>query len=141
MKSTDNIYIDALKFGVAKMQTGITFNEMLLHLEGRIGWKIDEKYRGYLKLWFLKNFYNNDVSPHVIFGNPNQVSSVVNDAQNYNGLVCVMTAEAYETLLDYEKLQQTRNDSKRAQKLAIIAIWISALMAAAQIVLQVYFAK
>jgi hypothetical protein len=50
----------------------------------------------------------------------------------------IITSEAYETLLDFLKLEQAKKDTKRALKLSWIAIGISGGLALIQIIIELY---
>lgn len=138
MKNKGNLYIISLKYCIDKMQEGVTFSELNNYLTKEMNWTFDDNFIDYFRLWFHKNFYNRDVSITLIHGNEAQIRGTVRGIATLDDIRCVMTAEAYEILLDYEKIQQSRNDSKSAQKLAYIAIWISGALAFIQIVLQMF---
>lgn len=135
MENTNNIYIDALKFGVTKMQEGVSFNELTNHLKSCMGWKFEPKYLEYFRIWFHENFYNSDISVTFNYGTESAKLSVIRQLHTLDEMKMVMTAEAYEILLDYEKLQQTRESSKKAHQLAMRAIYISIVLGLIQIII------
>lgn len=141
MHKTDNLYIDALKFGSTRMQTGLTFKELHHHLTVSLDWKIQENYMDYFRLWFLTNFYNADVSITLKYGTPSTMINAIRGIHNYDNIPCVMTAEAYETLLDFEKLQQAKKDAKKAHSLSLWAISISIVLGLIQIIVAFYQIK
>lgn len=141
MRKTDNLYIDALKFGSTRMQTGLTFKELHYYLTKRLGWEIQERYMTYFRLWFLTNFYNADVSINLKYGTPGQMMGAIRGIIEYDDIICLMTAEAYETLLDFEKLQQAKKDAKKAHCLSLWAIGISILLGLIQIIVAIYQIK
>lgn len=135
MKKSDNIYIDALRFGVQNMSTGTSLNELKTHLID-IGWTIDNTFHNF-DYWFFTNFFYDNAYTTLKNGNSSQVYQVLYDSQAWADIKCPMSSSAYETFLDFEKLNQAKIDTKKAQRLATIAIWISAGLALIQIVLQV----
>lgn len=141
MKKTENLYIDALKFGLTRMQQGLTFKELQHHLTDCLGWTIQDGYMNYFRLWFLTNFYNADVSIHLKHGTPASMMSSIREIQAYDDIPCVMTAEAYEMLQDFEKLQQAKKDAKNAHSLSLWAIGISIVLGLIQIIVAIYQTK
>jgi hypothetical protein len=123
------------------MQTGLTFKELHHHLTIVLGWEIQERYMSYFRLWFLINFYNPDVSINLKHGSPVDMLGAIRGIHAYDDISCVMTAEAYETLLDFEKLQQAKKDSKKAHDLSLWAIGISIVLGLIQITVAVYQIK
>lgn len=137
MKKSDNIYMDSLRYGASKMSTGISFKELKEHLLA-IGWKEDKQFEDYFYYWFFTHFYFESAFNTLRVGNQAQVNQVLNDAKKWIDFKCPMTSEAYETFLDFEKLQQNRIDTKNAQKLAMYSIITSGALALIQIILQIY---
>jgi hypothetical protein len=135
VEKTNNIYIDALKFGLTKMQTGLSFNKLLNHLRNCMGYTFEPTYLEYFRVWFHHSFYNTDISVGFKYGTEAHILSVTRQLPNLDDHKLIMTAESYETLLDYEKLQQTRESSKKAHYLGIAAIIISVLLGIVQIII------
>jgi hypothetical protein len=139
MEKTNNIYIDALKFGETQMQEGVSFHELTHHLKNCMNWKFEPKYLEYFRIWFHDNFYNNDISVTFKYGTEASKLSVIRQLHSLDEMKMVMTADAYEVLLDYEKLQQTRESSKKAHQLARWAIYISIAVGLIQILIPILF--
>jgi hypothetical protein len=135
MKKTDNIYIDSLRFGVSKMDTRISYTELTEHLQ-QIDWKIETNFEDYFKYWFYTNFYNKEPFQMFRTGNFNQTTSILSEINVYEKRKCLITANAFETLQDFEKLKQAKIDTKKAHNLSMAAITISALLALIQIVIE-----
>lgn len=133
MQSTGDIYMDALKFGITKMQSGISFKELITHLTNCMGWKFEDEYLKYFRLWFHTNFYNDQVYPYMKSGNATEAGNIIRNLHGYDAYKCVINSDAYETYLDYQKLQQARKDAKKAHDLALWAIWISVAFGVLQI--------
>ena len=132
MQTTNNIYIDALKFG--DQQKAISFNELKEHLTKTGCDLTDDNYLKYIHYWFYRNFYHPTVLIIFEHGQSGSVFELLLKLNEYDTHKCPLTANAYEMLLDYNKLQQTRQEAKRARQLAIIAIWISVVLALLQII-------
>jgi hypothetical protein len=133
MKKTDNIYIDALKFGLTKMQTGLSFNELVNHLKSCMGYVFEPKYLEYFRIWFHQSFYNPDITIGLKYGTEAGIRNLTGQLPNLDEHKLIMTAESYEILLDYEKLQQARESSIKAHNMGITAIVISVLLGVIQI--------
>ncbi len=132
--STKNIYIDALKFAVNKMQTGVSFNETRNFLISS-GWEIEGEFEQYFRFWFAMNFHYPDFELAKIEGQ--KMWELIKKLDIYDDKKLIMTAAAYEMVLDYEKLQQTRNSANTAKRIAIASILITLILAVIQIWLQV----
>ena len=135
MRKTDNIYLDALKYGIDNMATGISLDELTNHLN-KLGWSVDPNFQPYFHYWFYTQFYHGNVYTTIKNGNHSQAQTVLNEVKHYSSVKCPMTAEAFETYQDFQKLKQLKEDTKKAQKLANLAIWISGGLAFIQIILQ-----
>lgn len=134
--TTKNIYIDALKFGVNKMQNGVSFNETKEHLI-TLGWEIDVTFEQYLRYWFNTHYYNVDFEVKVIAGGFSELWPAVQNLKQFDSKKVIMSAKAYEMLQDYEKLQDARKSANTAKWIAIVSILITLVLSAIQIVLQV----
>lgn len=141
MEKTENIYIDALKFGMTKMQTGITFNKLINHLTNSMGWTIEGEFLKYFRFWFHTNFFNPENHLRIKNGIDANSQSLIDSLHAFDDYSFCMTSNAYEFLMDYEKLQQTRQDSRKAHKLALWAIGISIAVGLSQIIFDIFFNK
>jgi hypothetical protein len=117
------------------MQTGVSFTEMTAHLKDTLGYEFESKYLEYFRVWFHQSFYNTDISIAFKHGTESGILNVTRQLNHQDSMLMIMTADSYEILLDYEKLQQTRESSKKAHRLGITAIWISVLLGLIQIVI------
>lgn len=133
-EKTDNIYFDSVSFGISKMPIGISLDELKEHLR-KIGWEEEYFTNEYFHLWFFTNFYIKDLFPIFKYGNQLSINSALNDVKHYQSKKCILTSEALEIYLDIKKIEQVRKDTKRANRLAIIAIIISILLGIIQIVI------
>ncbi len=97
MEKTNNLYIDALKYGINKMQKGLTFDELHKHLTEELKWKFEKDFLDYFRLWFYRNFYNRDISLNLIHGTEAAIKSAVSQISAYDQIKCLITAEAYPT--------------------------------------------
>jgi hypothetical protein len=143
MIKTDNIYIDSLRFGSLHMQTGLSYQDLTNHL-AKIGWKIDEGFSEYFQVWFLTNFYERTMYAYFKYGNPEQVQSILRNLKNHSTEKCRITAAAFDTLQDYDKLVQTKKDSAKAMETALQsnyyarwAMYIAISLGLLQIILQI----
>lgn len=132
-----NLYIETLKFALPTMQTGITFKQVHNYLSNQLGIKFDKIFLEYFRYWFYRNFYHRDVTTILNQGIELETRKLISGLHIYDDLICVMTSNAYSTLLDYEKLQQAKFETKKASRLALWAIYISGGLALIQIILQV----
>lgn len=133
-----NIYITALKIGADHMETGISYNSLEKKLNEK-GIVIESEFLKYFKLWFYSNFFTPDTFFQLKSGNPDQALMIHNailrsDYDNVNAVIC---SDAYETLIDYQKIEAARTSAKKANSLALLAVIISGFMALVQIILQV----
>jgi hypothetical protein len=135
MKKTDNIYIDSLTFGVSKMDTGISYIELKEHLQ-QIGWKFENDFEDYFKYWFYSNFYCKEPFQLLRIGNYNEASSILSNINRYENRKCLITANAFKTFQDFEKLKQAKIDTKKAHNLSMWAIGISGGFALIQILIE-----
>lgn len=135
-RNDSNIYNDALKYGVQHMSDGISLDELKTHLQA-LGYKIEGRHGDYFNYWFFSNFFYETAYTNIKNGNPANAQAIIKDSQHWNLIKCAITAEAYETHIDFEKLREARTSAIRAQKLSYIAIWISAGLAFIQIMLQI----
>lgn len=117
------------------MQTGVSFNELISHLKDCMGYTFEPKYLEYFRVWFHNSFYNTDITVGFKHGTEAHILSVTRQLASLDDMKLIMTADSYEILLDYEKLQQTRESSKKAHYLGIAAIVISVALGIIQIVI------
>ncbi len=110
MKSTNDLYIEILKFGKSQVGTSFKFSSLRDHLANK-GYIQDERI-----IWqfFADNFCDKN-NP---MGNDPQTSPP-------EGGDFYLEDHAYFNLLEYEELQEARESSKVATKIAIAAIVIS----------------
>lgn len=135
MEKTDNIYMDALRYGVKNISEGVTHDELKEHLE-KIGWNVQETMKNYYSHWYFTHFYhtfiynnlkNNNTS--ITNYNPDMVKAAKLEK-------LPLTSEAFDIYQDFEKLKQAKIDTKKAQRTANWAIGISIGLGLAQIILQ-----
>ncbi len=131
------MYMDALRFGVESMPLGITINKLKSHL-GTLGWTISDDQSEYFQYWFFTNFYHPSAFQNLEYGNTQQVHHMLKETATLGDVTCPMTADAYDTFLDFEKLERAKIDTKKATNLSLIAIGISAVLALIQIILQIF---
>lgn len=132
--SERNIFIDGLRFGVSQLQRPMTFNMMIGYLTNVKKYTIEESYKAYLRNWFFTNFYHHTLSYNFRFGFSTTDAADMTEGR-WDDRECNMTAEAFETLLEYDNLLQARSDAKSAHNTARFAMWVSAGMAAIQIII------
>jgi hypothetical protein len=133
-----NIYIDSLKYGADHLQRGVSYIELRKHLL-ESGHEIPPGFEPYFKVWFFTNFFTS-IMVQLRQSNAGAFGLLLQDIRNemHDGELGIITAEAYETLLDFQKLEHAKKDTRRALRLSWIAIGISGLLALVQIILQVY---
>lgn len=130
-----NIYIISMDYGVSTLPGGITYNELLEHLN-KFGLKPEGNFEHYFQVWFYSSFY---VSPQQYYIMNNPSSTHVrnkNSLKAFDDKKGVIMADAYSEYLDYKKLVQAKIDTKKNHRLAVLAILISGGLALIQIVLQ-----
>lgn len=144
MQKTDNIYIDALKYAASNMRTGVSYNEVTLHLN-HLGWVVENDFKDYWILWFYTHFYNKNNYVALKNGNQGQVDIYLKDVHMYADIKYHMTSEAFEIYQDFEKLKQAKADSAKALEnsvkanaLARRALYVAIAVGFLQIVLQLY---
>lgn len=130
-KEQKNIYLLAMEKGIECMEQGITYKEMIQYLES-INKKPKEQFANYFHVWFYRSFWCPTITqqlnnlPHALMENQENLAK-------YDDSKAVLLADSYSQYLDFLKLQQARQDAKKAHKLANLAIWISVGMAIIQI--------
>src|SRR5258706_1024351 len=105
-----NLYIEALKFGATRMQSGVSLKEIINHLKECKGINLEDSFLEYFRIWFFENFYEELVNQKLYAGESGWRARIRTELNNadYDSKPCVMMATGYEMLLDYEKLQQAR---------------------------------
>lgn len=135
MAPINNIYISSLEFGAKHFPDGISYNQLLAHLDSLEKKPIGE-FEEYFQQWFFKNFFEFNT-----FRNLNQPQSGgIAHKSNYISLYdkkLVMTADAYFKYQDHLLLLQTRKDAKSAHNLSLLAIIISAFLTFVQILIAI----
>lgn len=144
MTKNDNLYIEALKEGRNNMKDGISFDELIKHLQSK-GFEFSSGYLDYFRFWFYTNFYHLVITPHLKLSTPQSIT-ILHEATvsnpNVDNEKCIITGEAYENLIDFENLQEARKSSKQANKLATWAIIISIILGVISVgvaVIQIYY--
>jgi hypothetical protein len=142
MKKTDNIYIDALRFGVLKMDQGVSLNELTDHLK-QIGWEVNDDFIKYYHFWFFTHFYDGEHYNALKNGNPHQVYDAMRSIHTHFHIKFPMTSEAFEIYQDFVKIQQAKVDSQKAiniasksNRYAFVAMVIASIVGLLQIFLQ-----
>lgn len=136
MKTTHNIYIDALKFAANSFHDGVSYNDIKAHLI-KCGWKIGTEYENYLRYWFHSNFYNPKFELARIEGQQ-MWSFLRTDITSNDEKKMIMMAAAYEMLQDYDKLEETKKSAVAAKWIAVISIIITGVFAMVQIIVQIW---
>ena len=136
MTTDKNIYIYSLEFGKGKLPNGITYTELLDHLD-KLGHKPTGQLEHYFHIWFYKNFWVQDMT-HLLHNSTNPLMEGVSNLIQYDSRKAVMTADAYFEYQEYLTLKQTRQDAKDARTIAIIAIVISIAIGLIQICIQIF---
>ena len=126
----ENIFIEAIKIVKDKPGMRISYNEIIAELEKRklLTESID---RNYIKTWFFSSFYT-DLLPLIKYQNGEILESEFKRLQDKQA---TLTYEVYITYLDYTELQEARQSSRDAMKIAKYSIWISAILAVASIII------
>ncbi len=140
MKETQqNIYIDALEYGVNNLKEGISYNDLEKHLKEK-GYNIKGKFAKYFKTWFYSTFFNNPQTKKAIraLSGDTSISGYIEESQ-YDKDKSPLMAEGYFNLMDYKELEEARESSRQAQKTAKWAIIIAGILAGASIMLQILF--
>jgi len=138
MKETqENIYIDALEYGVRNLKDGISYNDLEEHLKEK-GYNIEGKFAKYFKTWFYSTFFNDPQTKDAIraLSGDSSISGYIDESQ-YDEDKSPLMAEGYFNLMDYKELVEARESSKRAQKTAKWAIIIAGILAFASIIFQI----
>ena len=136
MVKTDNIYMDALRYGVKNISVGVTHDELKEYLT-KIGWDVDSTMKDYYSHWFFTHFFHNYIYNN-LKNNTSALTSHMQDVVNQAKVAKLpLTSEAFELYQDFEKLKQAKIDTKKAQKTANWAIGISIGVGLAQIILQI----
>lgn len=129
-----NIYIHSLEFGKDKLPDGLTYTELLNHLD-KLGQKPIGQSEHYFHIWFYKNFWVQDMT-HLLHNSPNPLMEQFSNLIQYDNKKAIITADAYFEYQEYLTLQQTRKDAKDARNIAIAAIIISIVIGLIQIYVQ-----
>ncbi len=133
-----NIYIAALQYGEERIKEGISFQDMIKHLE-ETGYytKGDNVFQ--FKEWFYLTFYNPQWAQYAYQVKTGKVQSELGMQTNrHDSSGGFLQAEQLFSLYDYLELKEARIFSRQAHKIAIAAIVISGFLAAFSIVVQVF---
>ena len=114
----DDPYISILRFGRDRLGSGLTFNELIDHLEKNV-----PDYEETPVLFFFAALF---VSHARRRGNPPGIRPSENE-------VYFLNHEGYFKLLEYEELSEARHSSKIATRIAIAAIIISIVSTSASV--------
>lgn len=139
MKETqENIYIDALEYGVRNLKGGISYTDLEKHLIEK-GYNIEGKFAKYFKTWFYSTFFNDPQTKDAIraLSGDSSISGYI-DGSQYDEIKSPLMAEGYFNFMDYKELEEARKSSRKAHKTAICAIIIAGLLAFISIVFQFY---
>jgi len=128
-EAQENIYIDALEFGVRNLKDGISYNVLKNHLEKK-GYNIEGKFAKYFRTWFYSTFFNDPQTKDAIraLSGDSSISGYIEESQ-YDKDKSPLMAEGYFNLMDYKELEEARESSRQAQKTAKWAIIIAGLLA------------
>jgi hypothetical protein len=132
-----NIYIDALKFAETKGENlSVSYSETVIYLTSK-GYKIEDEFEEYFLFWFFENFYEKYSYSTIKNGTTGQVNNLPLHLRNCQNKKYFMTANGFSTLQEFYKLEQARSDSKRANVLAKLALFITIVVGLIQIWLQI----
>ncbi len=134
----DNIYTIALKYGVDNLNTGVTYNQLIAHLQSK-NIALNTEQQIYFHLWFYENFYvDNSVYHRVkdfIWQNGEQSESFLSPHDNSKALIM---GNAHQAFQDYQELRFAYKSSKEAKLLATIAIFVTIIVGIAQILVSIF---
>ena len=134
----ENIYTIALKYGVANLNTGVTYNQLIAHFKSK-NIILNNDLQIYFHLWFYENFYvDNSVYYRVkdfVWQNAEQSESFLSPHDNSKALIM---GHAHQTFQDYQELRFAYKSSKEATRLATIAIVVTIIVGIAQIIVSVF---
>ncbi|MCK4345989.1 MAG: hypothetical protein KAX05_11950 [Bacteroidales bacterium] len=139
MKETqENIYIDALEYGVRNLKKGISYTDLENYLKEK-DYNIEGEFAKYFKTWFYSTFFNDPQTKNAIraLSGDTSISGWL-DKSPYDEDKSPLMAEGYFNLMDYKELEEARESSRKAHKTAIWAIFIAGLLAFISIVFQFY---
>lgn len=144
MKKTDNVYMDAINYGVANMATGTSLNEMKDHLSS-IGWVFSKEHDDYFNYWFFSNFYHQLTYRMLTHGDAANANFVLMNMSKYFDTKLFLTSEAFEVYQSFQKLKQAKEDSKialnesrTANRYARLAFYLAITVGLIQISLEMY---
>jgi len=133
-----NIYIAALQYGEERISKGVSYNDMIKHLEETGYYKKGDNISQF-KEWFYLTFYNHAWAQTVYLIKTGKTKSELEMASNdYDSLTAFLQADQMFSLYDYLELKEARVFSRQAYKIAVIAIIISGFLASFSIVVQVF---
>jgi hypothetical protein len=127
-----NMYLVALKIGSDRIETGISYVEILDWLL-KEGFKIEGHIEKCFRRWFFENFFNERL--HSNLDNPGLKTKTMFDLTNNVGDLfelfkndkMYLNAEGFFQLMDYEELNEARRASQEsnenARKAITVAVW------------------
>lgn len=117
--SNQNLHIEVLEMGFNKSSEGITYVECLSELEKKGYWIGDKSLSDNLRIWFYKNFYNEQTykNLHQHYGFSNELDL----KKSY------LSGDATMQYLDYLELKESRESAKWASRYSLIAIVIATI--------------
>lgn len=113
-----DLYLEILKYGKEKLNKELITKEMLFDYLKSKGFDISNS----ISPW-LWSALDGSVFKHLSMSASNEF---------------VLTPEAYFQLLEHERLEEARIDSKKSLKRSTIAIWISSILALLQVIIMIY---
>ena len=122
MSDRENLHVAILRFGEDKLENGVTFDELRQHLQD-LGFTVDQEY---LVLLFYHSY--EAIEPSGRGGS---------EAISKSGVRAMLTADSYFRLIDYIELKEARESSQSARRYARYAMILTAVLAAASILITV----
>ncbi len=121
-KKDEDLYIVLIRYGRENLETGVSFDETIEFLKT----KGAEFSKAHLRRIFPAAFLKPSDSP----GSPSDCDPIPEHGESVKRFLRI---QSYFHLLEYEELQEARQQAKSARSLAITAIFISAFLALASI--------
>ena len=130
-----NIFIKSLEFGEYRIEQGVSFNELIEHLENDLNNKFKDKdrraeFEKSFNVWFYDNFFLREVQK--TRAGIREVPSLELMKQA-NDKKARLKGEAYFKLIEHKELTESRKSSRKAFYIAAFAAFITFLSVTYQI--------
>jgi hypothetical protein len=122
-----NIFIKSLEFGENRIEQGVSFNELIEHLENDLNNRFRDKdkraeFEKSFNVWFYDNFFLREVQKTRTGIREVPSLELMNQA---NDKKARLKGEAYFKLIEHKELTESRKSSRKAFYIATIATAIT----------------